>query len=80
MPNLEEWDEDEIEIIRDGNIISVNISVGDEVRYKGHKGTVVKTEFDGVRVNFLTIGKNGLTMHFYYDDLYCKEGYYKAVD
>ena len=76
----EDWDEDEIEIERDGNIISVKISVGDEVRYKGHKGKVVKTEYDGVRVNFPTIGENGLTMHFFYEDLYSKEGYYKAVD
>ena len=73
-------DEDEIEIERDGNIISVKISVGDEVRYKGHKGKVLKTEYDGVRVNFPTIGKSGMTMHFYYEDLYSKEGYYQAVD
>ena len=76
----EDWDDDEIEIERDGNIISVKISLGDEVRYKGHKGKVVKTEYDGVRVNFPTIGKSGMTMHFYYEDLYSKEGYYQAVD
>ena len=76
----EGWDDDEIEIERDGNTISVKISVGNEVRYKGHKGKVVKTEYDGVRVNFPTIGENGLTMHFYYEDLYSKEGYYQAVD
>ena len=76
----EDWDEDEIEIERDGNIISVKISVGDEVRYKGHKGKVLKTEYDGVRVNFPTIGESGMTMHFFYEDLYSKEGYYKAVD
>ena len=76
----EDWDDDEIEIERDGNIISVKISVGDEVRYKGHKGKVLKTEYDGVRVNFPTIGESGMTMHFFYEDLYSKEGYYKAVD
>jgi len=76
----EGWDDDEIEIERDGNTISVKISIGHEVRYKGHKGKVVKTEYDGVRVNFPTIGENGLTMHFFYEDLYSKEGYYKAVD
>ena len=76
----EDWDDDEIEIERDGNIISVKISVGDEVRYKGHKGKVLKTEYDGVRVNFPTIGESGMTMHFYYEDLYSKEGYYQAVD
>ena len=76
----EDWDEDEIEIERDGNIISVKTTVGDEVRYKGHKGKVLKTEYDGVRVNFPTIGKSGMTMHFYYEDLYSKEGYYQAVD
>lgn len=71
---------DEIEIQRDGNIISVKISVGHEVRYKGHKGTVVKNEYDGVRVYLPTVSKEGITMHFYYEDLYLKEGYYKAVD
>ena len=76
----EGWDDDEIEIERDGNIISVKTSIGDEVRYKGHKGKVVKTEYDGVRVNFPTIGENGLTMHFYYEDLNSKEGYYQAVN
>ena len=76
----EDWDDDEIEIERDGNIISVKISLGDEVRYKGHKGKVVKTEYDGVRVNFPTIGESGMTMHFFYEDLYSKEGYYQAVD
>ncbi|MDB4276939.1 hypothetical protein N9864_00290 [bacterium] len=76
----EGWDDDEIEIERDGNIISVKTSIGDEVRYKGHKGKVVKTEYDGVRVNFPSIGENGLTMHFYYEDLNSKEGYYQAVD
>ena len=76
----EGWDDDEIEIERDGNIISVKTSIGDEVRYKGHKGKVVKTEYDGVRVNFPTIGENGMTMHFYYEDLNSKEGYYQAVD
>tara|TARA_R110000796_G_scaffold53540_1_gene125591 strand:- start:748 stop:999 length:252 start_codon:yes stop_codon:yes gene_type:complete len=83
MPNLEIsecWDYDEIEIERDGNIISVKISVGHEVRYKGHKGTVVKTEYDGVRVYLPTVSKEGITMHFYYEDLYSKEGYYQAVD
>ena len=75
-----EWDNDEIEIERDGNIISVKVSVGHKVRYKGHKGKVVKTEYDGARVNFPTIGENGLIMHFYYEDLYSKEGYYQAVD
>ncbi len=70
----------EVEIERDGNIISVKISVGDEVRYKGHKGKVLKNEYDGARVNFPTIGESGMTMHFYYEDFYSKEGYYQAVD
>ena len=73
-------DDDEIEIERDGNIISVKISVGHEVRYKGHKGTVVKTEYDGVRVYLPTVSKEGFTMHFYYEDLHSKGGYYQAVD
>ena len=70
----------EVEIERDGNIISVKISVGHKVRYKGHKGTVVKNEYDGVRVYLPTVSKEGITMHFYYEDLYSKEGYYQAVD
>ena len=80
MEECENWDDNEIEIERDGNIISVKISVGDEVRYKGHKGKVLKNEYDGARVNFPTIGESGMTMHFYYEDFYSKEGYYQALD
>ena len=61
-------------------LFQLKFPIGDEVRYKGHKGKVVKTEYDGVRVNFPSIGENGMTMHFYYEDLNSKEGYYQAVD